>query len=89
MALVVKNVVANAGDTGSTLRSGRSPKVGNHNPLQYSCLENSRGRGAWWATVHATAERQTWLRLNTCTYLITQMCFSHGGLFSLAGLGGS
>ena len=28
--------------------SGRSPEGGNDNPLQYSCLENSMGRGAWW-----------------------------------------
>ena len=31
---------------------GRSPGVGNGNPLQFSCLENSMGRGAWWATVY-------------------------------------
>ena len=31
---------------------GRSPGEGNTNPLQYSCLENSMDRGAWWATVH-------------------------------------
>ena len=31
---------------------GRSPGVGNGNPLQYSCLENSMDRGAWQATVH-------------------------------------
>ena len=33
-------------DVGSIPRSGRSPGVGNSNPLQYSCLENSMGRGA-------------------------------------------
>ena len=31
---------------------GRSPREGNGNPLQYSCLENSTDRGAWQATVH-------------------------------------
>ena len=31
--------------------SGRSPKKGNGNPLQYSCLEDSMDREAWWATV--------------------------------------
>ena len=31
---------------------GRSPREGNGNPLQYSCLENSIDRGAWQATVH-------------------------------------
>ena len=34
---------------------------GNGNPLQYSCLENSMGRGAWWATVHGVAKSQTQL----------------------------
>ena len=41
---VVKNMAANAGDTGDTgsiPESGRSPGAGNGNPLQYSCLENS------------------------------------------------
>ena len=32
--------------------SGTSPREGNGNPLQYSCLENPTDRGAWWATVH-------------------------------------
>ena len=40
VALVVKNPPANAGDIGLILGSGRSPRVGNGNPLQYSCLEN-------------------------------------------------
>ena len=45
VALVVKNLPANAGDAGdmsSIPGSGRSPKGGNGNPLQYSCLGNSR-----------------------------------------------
>ena len=37
-------------------RSGRSPGGGNGNPLQYSCLENSMDRGAWWATVHGVTK---------------------------------
>ena len=52
---VVKNPPANAGDPGDTgliPRSGRSPREGNGNPLQYSCLENPVDRGAWWDTVH-------------------------------------
>ena len=51
----VKNPPASAGDTRDTglfPGSGRSPRGGNGNPLQYSCLENSMGRGTWWATVH-------------------------------------
>ena len=46
---VVKNLPANAGDSGSILGSGRSPGEGDGNPLQYSCLENPVDRGAWWA----------------------------------------
>ena len=41
---MVKNLPANAGDTGLIPRSGRSSGVGNGNPLQYSCLENSMDR---------------------------------------------
>ena len=44
-ALVVKNLLANAGgirDTGSVPGPGRSPGEGNGNPLQYSCLENGQ-----------------------------------------------
>ena len=42
--------------------SGRSPGEGNDYPLQYSCLENSKNRGAWWATVDGVAKGQTQLR---------------------------
>ncbi len=49
MALVVKNLPANAGDVGSIPGSGRSPGEGNGNPLQYSCLENPMDGGAWQA----------------------------------------
>jgi len=38
---------------------GRSPGEGHSNPLQYSFLENSMDRGAWWATVHGVAKSQT------------------------------
>ena len=44
---MVKNLPANAGDTGSIPGSGRSPVEGNGKPLQYSCLENAMNRGAW------------------------------------------
>ena len=40
-------------------QSGRSPREGNDNPLQYSCLENSMDRGAWWAIVHGVTKSQT------------------------------
>ena len=46
---VVKNPPANAGDVGSIPQLGRSPGKGNGNPLQYSCLGNAMGKGAWQA----------------------------------------
>ena len=64
---VVNSLPANAGDEGdlgSIPGSGRCPGGGHGSPLQYSCLENPRDRGAWRATVHGgrkesdtTAER--------------------------------
>ena len=59
----VKNQPANAGDKGSIPGSKRSPGEENGNPLQYSCLENSMDRGAWWAIVHRVAEADTTERL--------------------------
>ena len=56
---MVKNLPANAGDPGSIPGSGKSPGVGNGDPLQYSCRENPLDRGAWWATVHGVAESDT------------------------------
>ena len=35
---------------------------GNGNPLQYSCLENPRDRGDWWAAVYGVAQGRTWLK---------------------------
>ena len=60
VALVVKNLLANAGDikeVGSIPGSGRSPGGGHGNPLQYSCLENPMDREAWRATVHGVTKR--------------------------------
>ena len=53
------------GDTGSIPGLGRSSGVGNGNPFQYSCLENSMDRGASWATVHGVAKSWTWLSTHT------------------------
>ena len=55
---MVKNPPANAGDTCLILGSGRSPGVGNGNPLQYSCLGNPIDRGAWQGTVPGVAKEQ-------------------------------
>ena len=54
--LVVKNLPANARDTGLIPGSGRSPREGNGNLLQYSCLGNPMERGAWRAAVHGVAK---------------------------------
>ena len=78
MALVVKNLPANAGDvrdTGSISGSGRSPGGGHSNPLQYSRLENPMDRGAWRATVCRITKSRTrlkWLSTHACSAL-----FSH------------
>ena len=56
---MVKNPPVNAGDAGSIPGSGRSPGEGKGNLLQYSCLENSIDREAWWAKVHGVAKSQT------------------------------
>ena len=49
----------------SGLIPGRSPGVGNDNPLQYSCLLNSMDRGAWQATVQGVTKTQTQLSMHT------------------------
>ena len=65
----VKASACNAGDLSSIPGSGRSPGEGNGNPLQYSCLENPIGGGAWWATVHGVAKSQTRLSDFTFTFI--------------------
>ena len=57
-----KQFACYAGDMGLILVSGRSPREGNGNPLQYSCLENSTDGGAWWATVRRVTK--SWTQLN-------------------------
>ena len=51
-----KESAYNAGDLGSVPGLGRSPGEGNGYPLQYSCLENSTDRGAWWTLVRRVTE---------------------------------
>ena len=62
---MVKNPPVNAGDikdVGSIPGSGRSPKEGNSNPLQYSCLDNPMDSRAWQAPVHGVPKSQICLR---------------------------
>ena len=56
--LAVENLFANAGDMGSIPVWGRFPGGGHGNPLQYSCLENSMDKRAWWAMVHGVTKSQ-------------------------------
>ena len=58
-----KESACNAEDPGSIPGSGRSPGEGNGYPLQYSCLENSMDRGAWWA-IQSDGLTKSWTRLN-------------------------
>ena len=53
-----KESTCNVGDLGSIPGLRRSPGVGHGNPLQYSFLENSMNRGAWWVTAHGIAKSQ-------------------------------
>ena len=65
VALVVKNIAANAGDTRDAYSIpgwGRSPGRGHGNPLQHSCWENPMDRAAWRATLHGVAKSQ--IKLN-------------------------
>ena len=65
-------------DPGSIPGSGRSPRAGNGTPLQYSCLENCTGRGAWHAPVHGATKSQTrlsdWAPLAVCKPHQTVFC---------------
>ena len=69
VAIGVKNLLANAGDTGdvgSIPGSGRYPGRGHGNSLQYSCPENPMDKAAWWATVHRVTKSWTqWKQLST------------------------
>ena len=65
---VVKNLPANAGDTGDVgliPGLGRSPGGGNGDINQNSCLKNSRDRGAWRATVHGV--EKSWMTEHAST----------------------
>ena len=55
----VKASACNEGDPGLIPGLRRSPGEGNGNPLQYTCLENPRDGGAWWAAVYGVAESDT------------------------------
>ena len=61
VAQIIENPTCNAGGLGLIPGSGKSPREGNGNPLQYSCLGNPTDREAWWATVYGVSKSQTQL----------------------------
>ena len=73
---MVKNLPVNAGDErdlGSILGLGRSPGGENGTPRQYSCLEDSMDRGAWWVTVHGAMKEldiNEWVCTRPAQYVI-------------------
>ena len=78
MVPVVKNPPATTGDPSdmdSIPGSGRFSGLGNGNPFQYSCLENSMDRGAWWTTVYRFAKSRTRLSDWACTHIHVNMTF--------------
>ena len=73
MVIYLPASTGDARDTGSIPGLGRSPGVGNGNPPQYSCLENSVDRGAWWATVHGVTKSRTWLNINADIIILSKI----------------
>ena len=71
---VDKDSACNARDTGSIPGLGRSPGGGHDNPLQYSCLENSKDREAWQAIVHRVTKSQTQLKQLSNTNIYVYVC---------------
>ena len=87
VALVVKNLPANAGDKRNTSLipgSGKSPGGRYGSPLQYSRLENPMDRGAWQATVQGVTESQTQLKQPSMHPCIQNKIFSPSSLMFTA-----
>ena len=88
---MVKNLPVSTGDVrdmGLIPVTRRSPGGGHGNSLQYSCLENPIGRGAWQAEVHKVAQSLIQLKqlcMHACTWVLnsSDVCFSE---FSLSPL---
>ena len=70
----------NARDPGSSPGLGRSPGEGDGNPLQYSCLENSMDRGAWWTVIHGVPKESN---MTEVTNMFTLIVFSNTRLQEL------
>ena len=86
---VLKNPPASTRDpreVDSIRGSRRSPGVRNGNLLQYSCLESSIDRGAWWAIVHGVTkmlDMNEWLSMNTCGAIEHQLFHYHKHFFTV------
>ena len=87
MLLVVKNLptnVADIRDVGSIPGLGRDSGGRHGNPLQYSCLENTKDRVIWWTTVHRVAEIQ--IRLKQWIFIhSTIICLVNSSCLGLCG----
>ena len=68
-----KEPACSARDPGSISGPGRCPGEGNGNPLQYFCLENSMGGGAWQVTVHGVVESDMTEQLTLSLLFITSI----------------
>ena len=80
MALAIKNLPANAGDTGTIPGLERSPGGGHGNPVLHSCLGNTMDRRAWWAIVHGITKRQT--HLSNWKHILLSVLMKLGVMFS-------
>ena len=79
-----KESACQARDAGLIPGSGRSPRRGNGNPFQYSCLENHMDRGAWQATVHGVIwVRHNWVSRHTYMNECIRALRVHGQIFLL------
>ena len=72
-----KESACSAGGAGSIPGSGRFPGGKHGNPRQYSWMENSMDRGAWWATVHGVAKSWTQLKWLSMHCAIFHWCSYH------------
>ena len=79
---VGKESACNAGDMGLIPEVERCTGEGNGNLLQYSCLGNSMGRGAWWATIHGVTK--SWTRLSDQHYTLYRWRHRTGEVRQLA-----
>ena len=72
-----KECACNAQDPGLNPGTGRSPGEGNGNPPQYSCLQNPRDRGAWWATFHVVTKSWIWLTNTNDHFVYGKLIIHH------------